>query len=281
MIRFRCYRRSEDLTPIVKDVDIVRYAQAILADYSPSHLEAPAWFNADHFIEHYLNANVDVQYIYTDSRDDLIAAAAIFNLQKVRVFDKENRCTADIIVPPNTVLIDNWTEENSPFGFKEFTMMHEAGHLLMHQDVFKREPEKGFYGLDNGSIAARTVTPSAALCKRSMMGRYRWNLITSEDFREHQANTFAGAMLMPPRTFIPYVRDLIYGLGYNSGIYTVFKNDSSYKAGMDLKLLSNKAARKFGVSRSAAKVQIMKYGLFTHVTDFSEARRKCMLYMNL
>ncbi|MBQ6588755.1 MAG: hypothetical protein IJI01_08755, partial [Butyrivibrio sp.] len=82
MVKFRCYRRSEDHTPVIRDVDIVRYARNVLYDYAPAHLERPGKLDADHFIEHYMRANIEIQHIYTDTRNDLVAGAAIFNLQK-------------------------------------------------------------------------------------------------------------------------------------------------------------------------------------------------------
>ena len=282
MVEFRCYRRSEDHTPVIRDVDIVRYARNVLYDYAPAHLERPGKLDADHFIEHYMRANIEIQHIYTDTRNDLVAGAAIFNLQKIKVFSKEDRCAAEIIVPPNTVIIDDWTDKHSPFGFREFTMMHEAGHLLMHQEVYRQQNEEGIYTTGTGCMAARTVTPIAALCKRSMVG---WGgkpaLETSEDFREHQVNTFAGAMLMPPQTFIPYVRELIYEQGYNSGIFTIFRNDSFKKTYTDYRKILFRAAREFGVSHTAVDVQMKKYGLYTSANNFSEARRRLMMYMNI
>lgn len=279
MIKFRCYRRGEDNTPVIRDVDIVRFAQQVLYDYDPFFLETPGWFNADRFIEYYLRASVEVQHIYTESRRDIIAGAAIFNQQRIKVFDKLSMNTADIIVQPNTVIIDEWTENKSPFGFRAFTMMHEAGHLMMHQDVFRRAED-----CDNGygAIAAREVTvDNAVLCKRSMISGFKTCLVTSEDFREHQANTFAGAMLMPPRTFIPFVQEQIYDQGYNSGIFTIFPRDTFKKTHTDFRKIKFTTARAFGVSPTAVEVQMKKYGLYTPVRDFSEARQRLRFYKNM
>ena len=84
MIRFSCSRRSEDMTPVIRDIDISRFAEKVLSDYRPELLN-PVRFGDDpyycpelldpyNFAEKYLGAAVDVQDIYTDSKDDFTSA---------------------------------------------------------------------------------------------------------------------------------------------------------------------------------------------------------------
>ena len=291
MIEFNCSRTSEDMTPVIRDIEIAKFAQSVLYDYRPELLTftsygedpyyEPALLDPYDFAQNYLGSNIEVHDIYTAKKGELIAGAAVFNYQKVKVFDKANMCTREILVPPNTILLDNETVDHWHKGFEFFTIMHEAGHLMLHQRVYKREPKQGFYTTGNVQNSSR----STVLCKRSSIsGTRNSSLITSEDFREHQANTFAGSMLMPPRIFIPYVQKLMTEYDrFNDEImvtHTINDGTSAYWRYVDI---VNRTARKFGVSYRAVRVQLAKYGLQADPKDdkVKEAKRRLRMYQSL
>ena len=91
---------------------------------------------------------------------------------------------------------------------------------------------------------------------------------TNEDFREHQANTFAGSMLMPPRVFIPYVqKQMKINNRFSDELmvtHTINDGTSAYWRYIDV---LNRTARHFGVSFKAARVQMTKYGLQADPND--------------
>lgn len=275
MIRFTPKRRSEDMTPIVRDVDLARYAEDILHEYRSELLRGPGRLDPYHFAEHYLGSDVLVHDIYTPDRKEKIAGAAIFRDGAVKVFDKENMGTQLIPVRANSILIDSDTAHSQYDGFEEFTMMHEAGHLLLHREVYRLLQSQ-----DN-------EISGAALCKRSNIGGFRSSLKTNEDFREHQANTFSAFMLMPPRTFIPFVRSRILG----SHMYTELGEDTvilkhadpDFRRTVPRNRIIREAMQAFGTSRSAVTVQMTRYGLASRPDKDSlyEARRRLKLYSSL
>lgn len=279
MLQFCPRRRSEDMTPVVRDVEITKYAQTVLRDYMPERLESPGRIDAYKFAEQYLGANIEVMNIYTDSRDDFIAGAAVFNTQRVKVFDKESMTTAEIQVQPNTIIIDEQVTGHTKNGFEKFTVFHEAGHLMLHREVYQNQAERS---LESRPQSTNTKA-NAALCKRSNMGN-SGRLITSLDFREHQANTFAASMLMPPKTFIPYVHHLIDALKYIDGDYVVYEQGKTdCIRAMVYNKIVRETAYKFGASEDAVKVQMTKYGLHANADDDSiyEAKRRLKLYYSL
>lgn len=280
MLEFRPRKRSEDMTPIVRDVEISKYAEAVLKEYMPEQLEKPRLFDVYKFAEQYLGSNIEILYIYTDSEDDFIAGAAIFNPQKVKIFDKDRLTTDIIMVPGNTILLDEQITGRTKKGFERFTVLHEAGHLLMHREVYQMIAERRFYV--GGSPDGRWGINSA-LCMRSNIGCSN-KLVTSLDFREHQANTFAASMLMPPRVFIPYVQNLIDVLDYVDGEFIIYESGvTDCTKGMVYKKILRETAHRFGVSQDAVKVQLTKYGLHALANDDSiyEARRRLKMYHSL
>ena len=291
MVEFRCSRTSEDMTPVIRDIEIAKFAERVLYDYRPELLTytsfgedpyyIPALLDPYDFANNYLGANIEVHDIYTESDKELIAGAAVFNLQRVKVFDKDHMCTREILVPPNTILLDTETVDHWHKGFEFFTIMHEAGHLMMHQRVYRIEPIPGIYTTGNVPVAYE----NAVLCMRSNIGRSAGGLKTNEDFREHQANTFAASMLMPPRLFIPFVQRVMNKYRYfrDEGLMITYDfNWDSPKYTYYLDVVC-KAAQYFGVSHRAAAVQMTRYGLRANPKEeqVKEARRRLRMYQSL
>ena len=65
MIEFNCFNRKADGTPVVRDLEVMAFAEAQVGDYRPELLKTPGKVNALHFVENYLNTVVEVQNILT------------------------------------------------------------------------------------------------------------------------------------------------------------------------------------------------------------------------
>lgn len=272
MLDFRWHRRSKDRTPIIRDIDIIRFTEEVLSDFKPELLDKPGKLDYNHFIERYLGATIDYQDIYYPDEGN-IAGATIFNRDYIDVYDKEHRTVKSIAVEPDTIIIDNSVANSKFFGFEAFTAMHEGGHFQMHTEVYKRASNQiSLYSM--GIIEPET---SGMLCKRSNIGKSKTPLVTNEDFREHQANTYAASMLMPRRTFIPYVYEQNLKDGYGSGIHTILPEFDKHGE-ESLKYLAAAASRLFGVSRSAVRVNMQKYGLLCKAEEFREAKQRLAYY---
>lgn len=269
MIEFHCSRCKNDGTPIVTDQAVQEYAEAVLEEYKPKLLREPGRINATHFLESYLGATVDYQDIYYEENSSPIAGATVFNDDKVLVFDRENMCVRPIDVSAGTILIDNSTMQDGKEGFSKFTHLHEGGHFLMHPAVYRRvENQLSFFDFGQDSPGSHV-----AACKRSSIcgssGEKRPRLVTEEDFREHQANTFAAAIAMPRRTFIPCAQAMIRRAGFPEGIW-VEDDVMDWDSELGLSCLVDRLAEIYGVSRSAAKVQLKRQHLLMTQTEYQQ-----------
>ena len=252
MIKFRCFKRHQDGTPIIRDVDIVKFAEAQLKDYRPELLEEPGKIDPLHFIEQYLGANIDFQDLYVEEGGRTIAGATIFNDEKVRVFDREKLRIKDIPVKAGTIIIDNSTINDKNEGFARFTELHEAGHLNMHPAVYCRTPGQ------MPMFAARSLV----LCKRETMELGRRRLVTQEDFREHQANVYAAALEMPERPFTKLTLSLIqkYDIGMDGNSVLVKPYGLDYDFEIGLARIISELAETFGASVQAVRIQLQARG---------------------
>lgn len=266
MIEFHCSRRKQDGTPVVSDQTVQDYAEAVLADYKPKLLREPGSINEVHFLESYLGATVDYQDIYYEEDANPIAGATVFNDDKVLIFDKERLCVRPIDVSAGTILIDNTTMQDGKEGFAKFTHLHEGGHLLMHPAVYKRvDNQLSIFDFGIGEQQQSHV----ATCRRSTIAAQgKQRLITEEDFREHQANTFAAALAMPRPTFVPCAKEMICRCGFPDGIWVEDELDWDYELG--LSCLVERLADIFGVSRSAATVQLKRQHLLMSQTEYQQ-----------
>lgn len=263
MIKFYCRKRHQDGTPIIRDADIVRFAEAQLRDYRPELLEEPGKIDPIHFIEKYLGANIDFQDIYYEEGASQIAGATVFNDEEVRVFDRENMCTKNIAVKAGTIIIDNSTIQDRNEGFARFTELHEAGHLCMHPAVYCTIPGQ------MSMFAARSLV----MCKRETMEMRRRRLVTQEDFREHQANVYAAALEMPARTFSKLTLSLIrdYDIGMDGNQVLVIPRDFNYDFEVGLARIISDLAETFGASSQAVRIQLQARGFLMTQKEYIQA----------
>ena len=269
MVKFRCYRLAKDGTPRIGDKDIENYAERILKEYKPLALKEPTKIKPVHFLENYLNVTIEYAYIYDPNGVGRIAGEAIFNDdEEVEIFDVEKLKRVIRKYAANTVLIDNTIMKEGKEGFADFTHLHEGGHIFLHASVFKRTQGTLFnINTDN--------RPRAARCLRTCIeSDSRRKLVTQEDFREHQANTFAAAIAMPPTIFIPTAKKIIFDCGYSDGVCVVPGPDDVidwYDAidGRDHEVI-DQLMELFTGSRSAIRVQLKKHNLMVTEEEYEK-----------
>jgi len=198
MIKLHCTRFDAGGNPILSDAEIDRYAHALLKDYKPGLLEKPGIINYQHFIETYLGAMLSFQDIYCDDPDKPILGMAVFREGEVKVFDREALSIQEIWVDEHSILLDNLVLENGKEGLARFTALHEARHLLLHSGDYD-----GIDDYDKGFV------PATLSCRRENIESRRRPKCSSHEWKEHQADCFAGCLAIPTATFISFVRKLL------------------------------------------------------------------------
>lgn len=265
MLEFHCRRHTKDGTPIIKDTEIADYAEALVRDYDARYLEEPWELDPLKFSEYYLGANLDFVDIYCEEGEQ-IAGATVFNRENIKLFDREHLRTRCETFEPNTILIDNETMKEGRETFARFTVFHEDGHLCMHPAVFRINPQQ----MTIFDMIEQDTPKSVICCRKNNIEEKRHKLVTQEDFREHQANTFAGAITMPKRIFTEIAVRAIRQMGCADDYYVLpTLRETDYDECADS--LASYMGRRFNVSKSAARVQLRKYGLIkTSWEEFQE-----------
>lgn len=273
MIEFHCSRKAKDGTPVISDLELQDYAEAVLNDYKPALLKEPGKINVDHFLESYLGATLEYQYLYNDEGKPAIAGATVFNRDWIRVFDREDKCVRTIEVSADTIIIDSTLLDEKKDAYALFTGLHEGGHFVAHPEVFRRlDGQLDLFG----GMAARY--PSTLQCRRDTIfgGHYKTRFTSQHEHREHQANTLAAAWAMPRPTFIPVAQEAIRKCGFSDGII-VYEQEFDLDCDVVLPELIRSIARVFGVSKAAAKVQLKRQGLAMTQNEYLQRRHQMVV----
>ena len=242
MIKMKITRvdRENDNTPILSNREIDEFAYAVLEDYDPDLLSEPGTIDYEHFIESYLGMEIIYKDIYYKENTPPVYGITVFRDGTVKVFERENSSIAHPIIRANTVIMDNAVMNNN--GMAMFTGLHESGHIFMHQGVYS------------------IFRAGQVCCRKKNTGNTRnsqsnW---TAEDWREHQANYFAGAIAMPDTTFVPFVTQTLRDYG-------VYKRSIALGNDTDLDivakdLLPDSISEVYGVSKQAAIIKLKRCG---------------------
>ena len=138
----------------------------------------------------------------------------------------------------------------------------------MHQGVFRNTEGQ----MDIFSFISEQSGRNVVCCRKSELeGNRRTTLKTPEDWREHQANTFAAAIAMPKHTFDRIAEETIFKMGCPEGYYVLpTLRETDYDPCYDS--LAAYLGSMFKVSKSAAKVQLRKHRLVR--TSFEEMQMR-------
>ena len=251
--------RENNNTPILSNQEIDEYAQAVLADYKPKLLREPGIINHEHFIESYLGLNLIYHDIYSDDPDQPILAVTAFKTCELSVFDEENECVRDIVIPARSVVINNIIAESPEMeSVARFSGMHESGHSLMQWHVYtgKTITGKSF----DPEYEWEDIYP-AVCCRRENIesSSYIPKVKTADEWREHHADYFAGAITMPNATFIPFIRNLMRDNDYYKDSITMNRSEDLDILAYDI--LPDAVNEVYGVSKQAARIKLRTSGL--------------------
>jgi len=244
MIQMKITRvdRENDNTPILSNREIDEFAYAVLEDYDPDLLSEPGTIDYEHFIESYLGMEIIYKDIYYKENTPPIYGVTVFRDSTVKVFDRENGGVAHPIIRANTIIMDNVVIKNG--GMAIFTGFHECGHYFLHQGVYSI--------FRAGQVCCRKKSTEKSPNSFSQSG---W---TAEEWREHQANRFAEAIIMPNATFIPFVMKVLREYEVYKRSILLGENEDWDIVARDL--LPERISEVYGVSKQAASVKLKKCG---------------------
>lgn len=226
--------------PILKRVEIDEIAEHFLRDYQPDVFNNPTAVDIDGFLEGYLKATPDYQFL---SNNMIYLGMTVFqDTNRIPVFNPYKNEAEYFSAKANTIIFDRrLVEEANQEHRYRFTAGHECGHLIFHRSYFLRQQRLRMqFGIDDEIILQ---------CRRiDLPGAKKGRLKTDSDWLEWQANQFSGSFLMPKSVILDIVND--YGTT-PLGVYkAVSKIEETFN--MSTEAVINRL-RTLGVLKAAVK----------------------------
>lgn len=247
MIQFNC-RKYKNKVPFISDAEIDIFAEAVINDYRPKMFKEVMPIDYMHFLESYLGLDFRFADIYFGSGEEPILGATAFNDgDKLKIFDKQRERSDKITLQRGSVALDNSLTADNMERRQLFTGLHEGGHWMMHQLYYSKNREQFSFFEPAYDIAC---------CRTSdIEPRGKRELVTDEDFLEHQANVFASAIAMPRAAVLRITPTVFSELNLTGSRLHIRKDDQSYSAQDEVVFAFSEI---FNVSRQAAKIRLEK-----------------------
>jgi len=229
-------RPTNNLIPIISRDDLDTEATAFLERYFPEALETPMAVPIDSI----LCSQLGLEIIKNKrlSTDFSIFGQICFSGGNVEVYGVKDETPHEITVNRGTILIDACTPFLRSIGCVKYTLAHEAYHWFRHR-VYA-----AIRALLHGEPAiAYRCTTVAANATNTPQQELHWI--------EWQANKIAPRILMPQKTTIMKIEELLAKYGYN---------ENTNEQDIILECVINDLANFFRVSKQAAKIRMIDLG---------------------
>lgn len=243
------YRKNKRNVPILNSREIDDIAEGYARDFMPQILDHPQPFNIEGFIESYLGLKLDFQYLSNDGR---YLGMTVFNdTNKVIIFLPECSKADYIHADHGTVIIDNTLLDEKHEHRYRFTLGHEGGHWIFHNEYF---------GYDPRQMTLLEMNTPYLQCREINKNYLRTSIYNWDDARwmEWHADKFSAGILMPKSA----VRLLVANNDTNS------TNENR-----NISLVSEA----FNVSEQAAYLRLCDLGYIQHQRDESAYKQLSFL----
>lgn len=194
-INYNKYKKEmpldKDLIPVIRIHEYDLIAEKILEKYYKEALEKPMQINP-----YFLAKNMKIKIMERAiSKDKSIFGQLYFNDYAAILYNDNDDKNEVVNIESNTIVIDNNALGTYSYGCKNITVAHELSHFLLHKKTIN------FYNLFNDSINIIQCNNNGRLINEK---KKQLNIKM-----EMQANILAPCLLMPKRTFIDKLKELI------------------------------------------------------------------------
>ena len=197
------FQLNHSRVPILSYDQIDEMAESFIEDFQPDVFAQPEAIDIEGFVECYLGMTPDYQYL---SHNGIYLGMTVFNAtDKIPVYDPIRNRAEYISASAHTVIIDRSVLEDVKQEHRyRFTVGHEAGHDIFHQQYFK---------IDLGPLSLLKInieTEPLVLCRKDSIHIRKKNTETwgDHEWLEWQANCFSSCILMPRKAVVKTVNSV-------------------------------------------------------------------------
>lgn len=181
-----------NLIPVIHHNEYDKYAEEILNKYYPEAFENDAIVNPYELAKR-MGFNVIKRRI---SKNNSVFGQIYFENSKTKLFNENINDDEEVVIPKNTIIIDETINSAFSFGCENITVAHECVHGYLHNQAFR------FARIYNKKLHTRISCTTSGDIKN----------IESDDesgYMESQANGIAPCLLLPKKKIVSsYLKEL-------------------------------------------------------------------------
>lgn len=243
MVSLNCGRDQYGV-PVISRTRLEQFAEELIEDYRAGLLESPQPTDIEQLVECYLRANLEVRPI---TMTNAILGVAIFNEGCVPVYDRMKGTFVPLDVLDHTIMIEEGIYNRLEPGRFNFTLAHEASHLICHDGV----------SVSNGMQCRQGAEGSIIMCRPEGERYPQYGQKTPVDWMEWQADYFGAALLMPRKTVQMAIEQILWNAGYLGGVCGMREINRSPKL---FAHVAEQLSKIYRVSKTAAAIRMNNLG---------------------
>lgn len=225
MVYIPRFSKNNRNVPILSKAQINSIAECFIHEFSPEIISNPQPFNIEGFIEQYLGLLIDFQYLSNDGR--YLGMTVFNNTNKIPVYVPEIFQADYMYADRGTIIVDNTLLDAKQEHRYLFTLGHESGHWILHQD---------YYGFNSTQLSLFEDRSPYTLCREigQIFQHSHFNKLEDSKWLEWQADYFSAALLMP-KSSVKHIlssidtSDIKYTINYISEIFNVSTQAASIR----------------------------------------------------
>jgi len=187
------FTMKENRVPVLSNDDIERDAMIFVNEFDPDMLQYPHALDIDSFLEFYLDLNLD--FVRMNKDGNILGQMIFKDTKNFPIHNSQTGETELIDVRRGTVLLDEKMSDPENDTLRRTTEAHECGHWIYHQMYFGGESGRDVYAKACRKVDVVSTENSSR------------RLSTDEEWLEHHARLFSGAILMPRTAVFSVVKD--------------------------------------------------------------------------
>lgn len=230
--------------PVISGAGLERFAEELIDDYRPKLLKFPQPTDIEQLVECYLRANLEVRPI---TMKQVILGVSVFTKGCVPVYDRVKGELVPLDVPDHTILIEEGIYNRREPGRFNFTLAHEAAHLVCHEGA----------SVGNGVQCRQTGSGTIVMCRTEGERYPQYGKKTPADWMEWQADFFGAALLMPRVTVQMTIERILWNAGCFGGVCGMREVNRSPRL---FAHIAEQLSGVFLVSRTAAAIRMDNLG---------------------
>ena len=231
-------------------------AEKILADFCPEALLTPQAIDVDSLIEDYFGFEIVYE---TLTHNDSIMGMTIFEDTMVVLYDSTAKDTRPQTIPANSVLIDESITEGKSKVRYQFTVAHEAGHIVFDNPQVHADRARSQHMME----AAEEFDPRA-------YAKVKPRIEAEDKLRIEQiCDRFASYIILPEKTVRMAAKEILVKNGYPPSIihaHTKVQQDFC------VDVLAAGIAKIFETSVEAVMYKLKEYKIVKSI-EFYEKRK--------